>query len=334
MLWMYNDIRYWILVVIELIMAIVEVVWKLRVVEVNIMARMVGHNLEHIIKDKLVHKIEHMLVGQLLKRLMVEHRSLVVTHIELVAKHIELVAKRIRLVGLVAAKRIRLAAKQLKLIIKLVITQLRLVIKQPVEPLTLIRLVELVNGQLIFQLDNIQLFLDIYQLEHIQYISPRKLKEHILFNIPQHNSLSPFFLLEHITLLLVLHIQELTFNMGHTQFLTLPWLFVLKLVILEQVKQIVKHIKLIKLIVVEHIRLVIKQPIGYITLVGHMIVWWVMIELDKHIKGFELDNLALDNPKLVKRIGVGVNHIMVPGFKPMVELKEHCYMDDLTLCFI
>ena len=42
---------------------------------------------------------------------------------------------------------------------------------------------------------------------------------HILSNIQQHNNLSPFSLLVHIERLLIPHIQQQTFSMGHTLFL-------------------------------------------------------------------------------------------------------------------
>jgi hypothetical protein len=199
---MFNDIKYLILVVVKLIMAIIGLILVIGLID--IMVRMVIHNLLVITKHKLEHIIKGKLMEQLLMLLMVKHRSLVVKHIKLMV------------IG-----HTKLAVKQLKLIIKQAIIQLRLVIKQPVEQLKPIKLVVLINEQLIFQLDNIQLFLDIYQLEHILYISLKRLKEHTLFNIQQHSNQSLFFLLVHIKQLLILHIQELPFDMGHIQFLTL-----------------------------------------------------------------------------------------------------------------
>jgi hypothetical protein len=62
---------------------------------------------------------------------------------------------------------IRVVVKHIRLI-RLVVKQLKLIIKQLVKQqlIRLIKLIKLVNEQLIFQLDNIQLFLNIYRLVH------------------------------------------------------------------------------------------------------------------------------------------------------------------------
>ena len=86
---------------------------------------------------------------------------------QLVISKLELVM--VEQLRLVMVKQLKLVIKQLRLVIKqlrLVIKQLRLVVKLLVK-LQLIRLVRLINEQLIFQLDNIQLFLNIYQLGRI-----------------------------------------------------------------------------------------------------------------------------------------------------------------------
>jgi len=58
----------------------------------------------------------------------------------------------------------------------------------------IIRLVtQQVGEQSIFQLPSIQLYLNIYQQGHTQCSVLRRLKEHILFSIQQHNSQSHIF---------------------------------------------------------------------------------------------------------------------------------------------
>lgn len=86
---------------------------------------------------------------------------------------------------------------------------------------------------LISQLDSIQLFLDICQLEHILWIKNKKkylytslriLKECIRFNTQQHSNLLLSSLLVLSKRLLILRIQQLPSNMEHILFLTHLWL--------------------------------------------------------------------------------------------------------------